>query len=141
MTNDEFKTGKFKNRWKTEVIDDGLAILRAVTNVQESANEKASKIPVYRGCMAYFPRALEEVAKVSRFGTEKHNVALEEKGFLRPEYTPAMYADAIGRHLLALQTEGEINIEDDGLLHRAQLAWNALASLEMFLIEKEKEKC
>ena len=101
---------------------------------------KAAKPPVTQGVFQYFPRALLEIAKVSAFGAAKHNVPMSEKGFLRPEYTEVMYEDAIGRHTLALAIEGEVNAADGDLYHRAQRAWNALASLERFLIRQEQEK-
>jgi hypothetical protein len=103
------------------------------------AAEKQAKVPITRGCINYFPRALMEVARVSVYGAKKHNAELNDKGFLRPEYTLDMYEDAITRHQVALAIEGEINEEDGGLYHRAQRAWNALASLEKFLIEEERK--
>ena len=107
--------------------------------VAPQATAKAAKVPVTQGVFNYFPRALLEVAKVSAFGATKHSVPLAEKGFLRPEYTEEMYEDAIGRHTLALAIEGEVNAADGDLYHRAQRAWNALASLERFLIRAEQE--
>jgi hypothetical protein len=50
-----------------------------------------------------------------------------------------MYQDALARHLLDRAIEGEVNAKDGDLLHRAQLAWNALADLEKFLIAEEKK--
>ena len=106
----------------------------------EAAAAKATKVPLWQGCLAYFPRALMEVAKVSEFGAKKHGFQLSDKGFLHPGYTEEMYEDAIARHIVGLLTEGEVNAADGNLLHRAQRAWNALASLEKYLIQVEKEK-
>lgn len=89
--------------------------------------------------MAYFPRALKEVARVSDYGAKKHGFKLSDKGFLAPGYTEEMYQDAIARHIVGRLIEGEVNAADGNLLHRAQLAWNALASLERYLIEQEKD--
>jgi hypothetical protein len=108
-------------------------------NIDKSAEEKATKVPVWQGCIQYFPRALKEVAKVSEFGAKKHGFKMSDKGFLDPRYTEEMYQDAIARHIVAKLIEGEVNEADGNLYHRAQLAWNALASLERFLIELEKE--
>lgn len=107
---------------------------------EKSAAIKATKVPIWQGCINYFPRALMEVAKVSEFGAKKHGFQLSDKGFLHPGYTQEMYEDAIARHIVGLITEGEVNVADGNLLHRAQRAWNALASLEKYLIQVEQEK-
>lgn len=109
-------------------------------NIDKSAAIKAAKAPVFQGCIAYFPRALREVARVSAFGAKKHGFDLADKGFLDPRYTEAMYQDAICRHIVDRLTEGEVCEADGGLYHRAQIAWNALASLERFLLELELEQ-
>jgi len=75
---------------------------------------KARKeIPVYSGFVAYFPRAMAEVAKISRAGNEQHNPG-----------TPLHWdrsksgdeKDAMMRHIL----EGDWG----------QVAWRAMANLE-----------
>lgn len=106
---------------------------------RESAlNQKKNKPPVYQGVLAYFPRAIKEVARVSQYGLEKHDLDWSDKGFLKPEYPLEMFMDAFSRHMLDLAIEGEINKADGELLHRAQVAWGALASLEKYLIEREQ---
>lgn len=112
--------------------------MKLLKKADTPVSEKSAKLPVMQGVLAYFPRALKEVARVSAYGASKHAADLSEKGFLRPEYTPEMYLDAIGRHILDREIEGEINHKDGDLLHRAQLAWNALASLEKYLLEMEE---
>ena len=47
------------------------------------------------------------------------------------------YGNALARHILAEETEGMID-KDTQCLHAAQIAWNALARLE--LIERSREK-
>jgi hypothetical protein len=110
-----------------------------MSNTDEAAAAKAAKLPIFQGCIAYFPRALAEVAKVSDFGAKKHGFKLSDKGFLDPRYTEEGYQDAICRHIVGRLMDGEVNAADGDLYHRAQLAWNALASLERFLLELEKE--
>jgi hypothetical protein len=97
---------------------------------------KSNKLPVYRGVLARFPRAIKELAKTSAFGAEKHQVDITSTTFL--ELDPDMYADAGLRHTLDRLIEGDINEADGGLYHRAQKAWNALAELETFLHRQEK---
>jgi hypothetical protein len=109
-------------------------------NIDKSAAIKAAKPPVFQGCIAYFPRALREVARVSAYGAKKHGFSLADKGFLDPRYTEEMYQDAICRHITDRLIEGEVCSADGNLLHRAQIAWNALASLERFLIQAELEQ-
>lgn len=104
---------------------------------EKALAQKRAKPPIYQGLLAYFPRALREVAKVSRFGSEKHDTPMSEKGFLGDNYPTEGYVDAVGRHILDRAIEGEINEADGGQYHLAQVAWDALAALERVLIEKE----
>lgn len=93
----------------------------------------AGKIPLLRGAIQYFPRALLEVAGVSLKGANKYSWRGWEKvvdGINR-------YGDALARHLAAEEIEGPIDSET-GELHAAQGAWNALARLELILREREK---
>jgi hypothetical protein len=96
----------------------------------------AGKAPVLRGAFQYFPRALEHVARVSAKGAAKYAWNGWEDvpdGFNR-------YSDAMGRHILKEITEGDYDIADTGELHAAQVAWNALARLELKLREQEQQK-
>lgn len=87
----------------------------------------AGKAPVVRGALHYFPRALAAVSQVSEVGARKYvwrGWETVPDGFDR-------YSDALGRHLLA---EGFEQIDGDtGCLHATQVAWNALARLELLL--------
>jgi len=80
-----------------------------------------------------FPRALLAVGDIATFGAVKYSVhgwKTVPDGFNR--YTSAML-----RHLLAEATdEGGIDL-DSGLDHATQVAWNAIARLELYLAEKE----
>ena len=88
---------------------------------------KARKaVPLFSGCMAYFPRALAAVAECSRIGNEQHNPGAPlhwDRAKSSDE------ADALARHLLEHGT-----IDTDGIRHSAKVAWRALA-----LLEKELE--
>jgi hypothetical protein len=101
-----------------------------------SSKDDSGKTMIHSLCLSYFPRALAEVAKVSRFGMEKYNAKPEDKGFLKVPDARRRYSDALVRHLLA-ETKEVYNPADGGLRHDAQVAWNALARLEMALIEGE----
>lgn len=95
----------------------------------------AGKAPISQGVLQYFPRALQEVSLVSLVGSKKY----AWKGWEAVPDGINRYSDALGRHLLAEAIEGEIDI-DTGMLHAAQIAWNALARLELMKRKKEQEK-
>lgn len=90
------------------------------------------KAPIYRGAIAYFPRAISAVAEVSALGASKYawnGWRSVDDGFNR-------YSDALVRHL-GYEAEGEILDSDSGLLHAAHAAWNALARLELLIQERQ----
>lgn len=101
---------------------------------------KYAKDPVWAGVLARFPMALREVAKVSAWGTRKHNVPIDDMSFLTIPDAYRIYSDACGRHLLDEAVEGPVNAADGDLLHAAQLAWDALARLEVFLRQRALQK-
>lgn len=78
-----------------------------------------------------FPLAMTEIARVTAYGATKH----APRGWrtFEPEYGMNYHRSKIGRHLLALETNGPINRSDGDLLHAAQVAWNALAYLDHYL--------
>ena len=81
-----------------------------------------------------FARALDEVGKVGTYGAEKYT----DDGWKQVVRGGDRYTDAMFRHLLAEQIEGEVDSETE-LFHKAQMAWNALARLEWFLMELDEE--
>lgn len=126
----------------------GGEYIRGVPSSKMSATEahmspatasKYAKDPVWAGVLARFPLALREVAKVSAWGTKKHEVPIDDMSFLTIPDAYRVYSDACGRHLLDEAVEGPVNAADGGLLHPAQLAWDALARLEVYLRGQEKE--
>lgn len=93
----------------------------------------SGKSPVAQGVFKYFPRALVVIGKVSNAGAKKYCWG----GWSSVPDGVNRYTNALARHLLAEDIEGEIDA-DTGQLHAAQVAWNALARLELILREKEK---
>jgi Domain of unknown function (DUF5664) len=88
-------------------------------------------------CLGNFPRALDEVAKVTSAGARKYT----ENGWKNVPDGINRYMDAFGRHMLAVG-KGEVfdtirdaegNIIDDPVLHKAQMIWNLMAALELEL--------
>ena len=86
----------------------------------------AGKEPV-RLILQAMPRALLEVAKVGGFGAAKYS----ENGWRAVPDGVNRYTDAMLRH--ALKEGIEARDRDSGMLHAAQVAWNALARLELML--------
>lgn len=98
---------------------------------QGGAKLDAGKSPVWQGLLDYFPRACEAVALVSAGGAAKYSW----KGWETVDDGVNRYNNALGRHQLKLSIEGEYDAE--GFLHRAQIAWNALAALELWLRQQD----
>lgn len=94
--------------------------------------DDSGKMPVWRGVLNYFPRALGAVAAVSAFGADKYSW----NGWRSVPDARARYFDALGRHLLA-DTQEAFDAES-GLPHLAHAAWCLLALLQMEL-ENEDE--
>lgn len=88
----------------------------------------------WRGLLQYFPRALRAVAEVSGYGFEKYQ---EWGGWKKLADANARYEDALARHQLDM-ARGETFDPESELRHSAHRAWNALATLELALIEAEK---
>ena len=85
-------------------------------------------VPITTGVFDYFPAALAYVAVVSKAGNDKHNPG-EPLHWARGKSTDQ--ADAIGRHLI---DRGGFD-PDTGLRHSGELAWRALALLQLELEE------
>lgn len=82
--------------------------------------------------LAGFPRALAEVAHVTTVGAKKYT----PHGWSKVENGSERYMDAFARHMLA-EARGEVIDTDTGSLHKAQMVWNLLASLELDLRKLE----
>lgn len=93
----------------------------------EGSSERKA-IPVATGVLDYFPAALVEIAKVSKYGNDKHNPG-ESLHWTRGKSND--HADALLRHLI---DRGGID-PDTGVRHTAELAWRALALLQIELEE------
>ena len=80
-----------------------------------------------------FPHALEQVARVGTFGAKKYS----DNGWVSAPNGQQRYTDAMLRHLIA-EARGERIDAESGMLHSAQVAWNALARLELELRKAQK---
>lgn len=79
-------------------------------------------------CVSGFARALNTVSQVTTKGAEKYTA----NGWVHVDNGQERYMDAFGRHMMALGS-GEIVDPDTGCMHKAQMIWNLLASLELEL--------
>jgi hypothetical protein len=95
---------------------------------QDSAERKG--LPITTGVFDYFPAALAYVAKVSKYGNDKHNPG---QPMHHARGKSMDHADTIGRHLI---DRGGIE-PDSGLRHSGMLAWRALALLQEELEREE----
>lgn len=109
------------------------------TNDSEEARKSgafkmdAGKPGIYQGLFNRFPRALWGVAEISTFGKNKYGTW---DGWEKVEDALNRYRDAEGRHLLK-EAMGEEFDPDSELEHLKHKAWGSLATLELYLREKD----
>ncbi len=102
-----------------------------------SDKDDSSKLMIASLVLAYFPKALLSVAEVSHFGMEKYNAKPEDQGWRDVPDGERRYTDAGMRHSFK-RLMGEVrNPEDGNVRHRAQVAWDALAALELEIEAEE----
>ena len=101
---------------------------------EPGAKLDAGKIGVTRGCLHYFPRALREVARLSTIGAKKYSW----RGWEAVPDGINRYADALGRHELAIEGDYTKRDPDSGVLEATAVAWNALSRLELILRALER---
>jgi hypothetical protein len=96
----------------------------------ESDSAKRKATPLYSGVLSYFPDALCAVARLSKYGNEKHHPGKKTLQWSRE--TSADHLDCIARHLLDYARVDR----GSGEYHMAAVAWRALAVLQ--LLEEER---
>lgn len=111
------------------------------TQHEPGAKLDEGKAPIWQGVIAYFPRAVTEVARLSAYGANKYSW----KGWETVPNGVNRYADALGRHATKEAIEGQYDLEIRNdptypaeVLHATQVAWNALARLELILRAMER---
>lgn len=85
-------------------------------------------LPIFDGCIAYFPDCWAEIAKVSVLGNKQHQLG-EKLRFARDVSTD--HANKIMRHMLD-HAAGNV-FDTDGTRHLAKAVWRALALLQVSL--------
>lgn len=92
---------------------------------------KARKgVPIYSGCIAYFPDGLTAVAMLSFDANEQHNPGTPVH-WDRSKSTDEK--DAMMRHVVDPLTVGSDIYDTDGHLHATKRAWRALADLQKLI--------
>lgn len=91
------------------------------TSLPESAEDR-NGMPIADGVLYYFPNALAEISRISKFGNDQHNPG-QDMHWSRGKSTD--HANKIIRHLIdAGKTDAH------GNRHSAFVAWRALALLQ-----------
>ena len=94
-------------------------------------NEQRKDTPIFSGVLSYFPDALKEVAKCSFIGQMQHN---PNKPLAWDKVKSGNEYDSLTRHLIDSSKE---DFDTDGTLHKAKIAWRALAGLQKHLEENK----
>jgi hypothetical protein len=98
---------------------------------QASAARK--RMPMFDGCMMYFPDALLAVAAFSLKANEKHNPG-EPLHWAKHKSTDQ--ANCVGRHLIDIGPNWDAVDPEFGEMHAVALAWRSLALLQMVIEAK-----
>lgn len=101
----------------------------------KSNDSQARKaMPLFSGCLMYFPDALLAVAEHSKKANDKHNPG-EPLHWSKEKSKD--HADCIARHLIDIGPNWNAVDSEFGSMHATALAWRALALLQT-VIEREK---
>ena len=99
--------------------------------LKQTESELRKGTPVFSGFLNYFPLAVQEVARLSKAGNDKHN---PNQPLHWAKEKSNDHADCVARHLLDIGKPDE-----DGFSHTVHLAWRAMALLQIEL-ENEQTK-
>jgi hypothetical protein len=84
-------------------------------------------------CLSGFSRAMAAVSEVTTMGAIKYT----PNGWMTVANGEQRYMEAFARHMLELGA-GQKYDQDTGCLHKAQMVWNLLASLELELRQEAR---
>ncbi len=93
----------------------------------EDVDKERKETPIFSGVLKYFPDAIAEVAKCSFVGQQQHN---PDKPLAWDRSKSGDEYDALMRHLMDSTID---DYDTDGTLHKAKVAWRALAGLQKHL--------
>ena len=117
------------DKYQELITEERLKVIAQNGNNGEhyETNEERKDTPVFSGVLAYFPDALKEVAKCSLAGNNQHHA---EKPLHWDRSKSGNEYDSLTRHLIDSNNE---DYDTDGTLHKAKIAWRALAGLQKHL--------
>ncbi len=84
-------------------------------------------LPVFQGCVEYFPDSLVAVAELSKIANDQHNPG-EPLHWAKEKSTDEL--GSLTRHLLGIAKNGPEARDADGILEATKIAWRALANLQ-----------
>ena len=97
-------------------------------------SEARKHVPIASGVLDYFPDAFAAIAEVSYLGNEKHN---KGKPLHWSRENSSDHADCLIRHFLQ---RGETDtLMDQPVRHTAEMAWRALAILQLEIEASKRE--
>lgn len=105
-----------------------LAAKPLLAQMMPGTSQERKDTPVCTGVLDYFPLAVAAVARLSKFGNDKHNPG---QPLHWSRLKSSDHADCITRHLI---DRGVIDPET-GMSHTVEVAWRALA-----LLQEEEEQ-
>ena len=113
----------------TMSVEELQMLTETFTNdyVEQDVSKLRKETPVFSGVLKYFPDAIAEVAKCSFVGQQQHN---PDKPLAWDRSKSGDEYDALMRHLMDSTID---DYDTDGTLHKAKVAWRALAGLQKHL--------
>lgn len=91
------------------------------------------RMPLFDGCMMYFPDALLAVAAFSLKANDKHNPG---EPLYWSKHKSADHANCVGRHLIDMGPDWDAIDPEFGEMHAVALAWRSLAVLQIAIEAK-----
>jgi len=115
-------------------VSEGTIYVKTDGAIAGATKYDAGKSTLLKGGISYFPKAIALVSSISHFGATKYawdGWRHVDDGFNR-------YSEAMVRHLVE---EGSADIldPDSRLPHIGHTTWNALARLELWINDQNRE--
>lgn len=132
----------YKTTFKIMLDEDPITGCRELHKVGKVEDESASEgkkydsnKPMTGTVLRVFPQAMNAIGACIRFGTTKYP---DPNNWKKNTNALVRYNDSLVRHLTKHFLGKELD-EETGLPHLAHVAWNALAILELYLMEHPEE--
>lgn len=104
-----------------------------MSNLPKDAKARKA-LPIFSGVLMYFPDAIAAVADVSKKGNDQHNPG-QPLHWAREKSSD--HLDCVSRHLIDAGPDGSGKDEVTDVYHLAQVAWRALAQLQLVIEAKD----